>query len=39
MPSNQHYLLEDIYELICAGLVASLLTEAPHALLLELLVP
>merc|ERR1719180_791025 len=32
-------ILEDIYELICAGLIASLLSKAPHALLLELLVP
>ena len=32
-------LLEDIDELISAGLIASLLSKAPHALLLELLVP
>merc|ERR1719400_809790 len=32
-------ILEDIYELICTGLIASLLSKAPHALLLELLVP
>merc|ERR1719180_483716 len=32
-------ILEYIYELICTGLIASLLSKATHALLLELLVP